>query len=146
MHYEINTPPAVVQDMGTNAPKLHQRAITKLVVELGTLYYHTKEIVLEPLVETMLDEGKSSPTPDILLYDNEQDKSPVIIEVCHSAGQANDLKKIIWLIDEQDYGILEGFIYNYKTRQWLRYGKGDGGIAQPSSWSAVLKLDLADLL
>lgn len=45
-------------------------------------------------------------------------------------------------MEEDDYGILEGFVFNYKTQQWLRYRKGDGGQAIESSFSEVLQLDL----
>lgn len=54
--------------------------------------------------------------------------------------------KVIRLIEENDYGILEGFVYNYKTRQWLCYRKGDGGAATESSFSEVLKLELSVFL
>ena len=45
-------------------------------------------------------------------------------------------------MEDDDYGILEGFVYNYKTQQWLRYRKGDGGVATESAFSEVLQLDL----
>lgn len=40
------------------------------------------------------------PVPDVLLYDNEQHTTPVIIEVCHTSGVRNDAKKIMRLMDE----------------------------------------------
>ena len=40
------------------------------------------------------------------------------------------------------YGIREGFMYNYKTHQWLRYRFGDGGLPTESSFSEILNLDL----
>lgn len=58
-------------------------------------------------------------------------------------GQNNDLKKVISLIEDSDYGVLEGFVYKYRTGQWLRYRKGDGGIATPTAYSELLGLDLA---
>ena len=60
--------------------------------------------------------------------------------------QTNDLRKIIYLIDDNDYGILEGFVYNYRTNQWLRYRKGDGGVATESSVSEVLGVDLGSMV
>ena len=60
----------------------------------------------------------------------------------HSRGFKGDLKKVISLIDDESYSILEGFVYNYKTEKWLRYRKGDGGQAIESSFSEVLQLDL----
>lgn len=135
-----------VNDDGVNAPLDHQRVISRLNVGLGKLYYYDKAIALEPLPETMLDEGQTSPTPDLVLYDPVAELMPVILEVCHTRGQKNDLKKIIWLIEDNEYGILEGFVYNYRTGEWLRYRKGDGGVATATSFSAVLGLDLGQFL
>lgn len=104
--------------------------------------YRAGTITLEPLPEMMLTEGYRSPTPDIILYDYTAEQTRIIIEVCQTNGQQNDLKKILWLIEENEYGILEGFVYNYKTKQWLRYRKGDGGVATESSFSEVLNVDL----
>lgn len=132
----------VAEDQGVWAPRIHQRIIAKLTGGLAPLFYQQKAIPLEPLPETMLDEGKASLVPDLSLYDNESDQTRIIIEVCHTNGQKDDILKVIQLIDEDRYGILEGFIYNYKTEQWLRYRKGDGGLTESSSVSDVLQLDL----
>ena len=43
-------------------------------------------------------------------------------------------------MEEDDYGILEGFVYNYKTEKWLRYRKGDGGQAIESSFPRCYRL------
>lgn len=128
--------------MGVNAPMDHQRAISKLNAGLGKLYYYDKVIRLEPLPETMLDEGRTSPTPDLILYDKEADYIPVIIEVCHTRGLKGDLQKVVSLIEDFPYDIQEGFVYNYRTEKWLRYSKGEDGMAIESSFSAVLQLDL----
>lgn len=132
-------------EMGVNAPLIHQQTISRIHVGLGILYYRDKTLPYEPLPETMLGE-ESSPTPDLILYDHETDQTRVVIEICHARGQKSDLKKVIRLIEEDDYGILEGFVFNYKTRQWLRYRKGDGGVAIESSISDVLQLDLSAFL
>ncbi|MBO0934660.1 hypothetical protein [Fibrella aquatilis] len=135
-----------VHDDGVNAPMDHQRVISQLNVGLGKLYYYDKAIALEPLPETMIDEGQTSPTPDLVLYDPVTELMPIIIEVCHTRGQNNDLKKVIRLIEDDDYGIQEGFVYNYRTNEWLRYRKGDGGVASASSISELVGLDLAQFL
>ena len=109
---------------------------------LGVLYYREKRIRLEPLPETMLDEGKASQVPDVLLRNNETAQTPVIIEVCHTNGLRGDLRKVIQLIDDDLYGIREGFVYDYRTYEWLRYRFGDGGLTTPTSFSDVLQLDL----
>ena len=60
--------------IGVNAPRPHQRVISKLNTELGILYYKQAEIYLEPFPEMMLDDDKTSPTPDFSLYDNVLDQ------------------------------------------------------------------------
>ena len=133
-------------DQAVYGPKDHQRVISKLNTRLGSRYYDQGSIQLEPLPETMLDETQASPTPDVILFDNESETTPIIIEICHTVGQKKDIKKVIRLVDEDDYGILEGFVYNYKTQQWLRYKKGDAGLMTETSYSDVLKLDFNTLL
>jgi hypothetical protein len=46
-----------------NAPKAHQRVIGKIMTALGHLFYREGSIPYEPFTETMIDEGKTSPTP-----------------------------------------------------------------------------------
>lgn len=133
----------VQEDDGTNSPLAHQLIISKLTVELGILYYRERSISLIPLPETPLNEGPGHAVPDVLLYDDVAEDTKVIIEVCLTNGVRNDLRKIIRLIEENDYGILEGFVYNYKTREWLRYRKGDGGVATASSFSEVMQVEMS---
>lgn len=122
----------------------HQRTIARLVTGL-TIEYRADKQPYEPLPEMMVGEY-SSPTPDVVLYDNATETTPVIIEVCQTRGLKADLDKVIRLIDGELYDIREGFIYDYKTQQWLRYQLGDGGIATASSFSTVLQLDLNQFL
>ena len=138
--------PESALEMGINAPKAHQRIISKLTTGLGYLFYQQHEITLEPLPETQIDEGQASPVPDILLYDNETFRTPIIIEICHPDGLNNDLKKIIRLIEENDYGIEEGFIYDYVRGLWSKYQKGVGQVYDAPSHSNILEIDLATLL
>ena len=136
------TQPSFVHDDGVNAPLQHQQIISRLHVELGILYYKQHRIPYEPLPKTMLTEGYGNPVPDIILFDHETEQTRVIIEICQTSGEKNDLRKVIRLIEDDDYGILEGFVFNYKTSKWLCYRKGDGGVAASSSFSTVLNLDL----
>jgi hypothetical protein len=136
----------VNDDMSVYGPKAHQRVISKLNSGLGPLFYRERTIQLEPLPETMLDEGQASPVPDLILYDNEARTTPIIIEVCHTDGLRKDLKKVISLLEADDYGILEGFVYDYVATQWYRYTKGDGGLTQSTSFSVVIQLDLNQFL
>ncbi|UFH54208.1 hypothetical protein [Spirosoma sp. KNUC1025] len=133
-------------DMGVNAPLRHQQIISKLHVELGILYYKNGSIPYEPLPETMLAEGYGNPVPDLLLFDHKAEQTRLIIEICQTSGEKNDLLKVIRLIEENDYGILEGFVYNYRTQVWFRYRKGDGGVATSSAVSEILQLDLSAFL
>lgn len=136
----------VSEDQGVWAPVEHQRVIAKLTTGLGRLFYQEKAIGLEPLPETMLDEGKVSQVPDLSLRDEVNAQIPIIVEVCHSYGLKGDLQKVIQLIDEDLYGIREGFIYDYRACNWLRYRFGDAGIAEPFSFSDILQLDLNQFL
>ncbi len=132
--------------MGINAPIPHQRIISKLIASLGHLYYAQKSIALEPLPETMIDQDKTSPVPDILLYDNERDTKPVIIEVTRTGTVDADMRKVRDLIDSQNYGIEEGFVYDYLSNVWRKYKKSFGEVTQDPSYCDALGLDLATLL
>jgi hypothetical protein len=134
----------MVHDDGSNAPISHQRTIASLITGL-TIEYRAGRITLEPLPEIMVGEY-NSPTPDVVFFDTATEEAIVIIEVCHTRGLRGDLKKVIDLIENQGYVILEGFLYNYKTNQWLRYRKGDGGQATETAYSDVLTLNLNQFL
>ncbi|SFD81475.1 PDDEXK family nuclease [Spirosoma endophyticum] len=143
MYFPSTNPLSLVHEgLGVWAPIDHQRIIAKLTVGLGILYYHEKKIRLEPLP----DDSKVSPVPDLSLINNDSDETPVIIEVCKTKGQKDDIQKVIQLVDNDLYGIREGFIYNYKTEQWYRYRFGDGGLTTESSFSEILNLDLNTFL
>lgn len=147
MYFPAATEPSLVaEDFGVWAPIDHQRIISLLTMGLGVLYHREKAISLEPLPETMLDEGKASQVPDVSLRDNSMAQTPIIIEVCHTNGLKGDLRKVIQLIDEDIYGIREGFVYDYRTGKWLRYGFDNGGLTTESSFSEILKLDLDQFL
>lgn len=132
--------------MGTNAPRIHQRIIRKLLFELTRMYEIEHSITLEPLSETMLDEGQTSPTPDIILLDNVLSLTPVIIEITHSTGVRGDSIKVQRLIDSEYYGIQEGFVYDYKHNEWHKYKRGVGIVTDKPSFCEAINLDLATLL
>ncbi|TAE32355.1 MAG: hypothetical protein EAZ91_05345 [Cytophagales bacterium] len=134
------------EEQAVYGPWDHQRAISKLNGNLAYLYYQEKEITLEPLPEAMLDEAEASPVPDLILVDSEQSTVPIIIEVCHDKGLKRDIEKVIRLVDQDYYGIREGFIYNYKKGNWYRYKFGEGGLITESSFSEILNLDLGSFL
>lgn len=124
-------------DMGVNAPIIHQRMIARLIAGLYPLY-RSGQILHELLPETMLTEGYATPVPDVILYDHQAEQTRIIIEVCKNTGLKHDTTKVIHLTEEDDYGILEGFVYNYKTEKWLRYRLGNGGLTEPTSFLEVL--------
>lgn len=130
--------------MGVNAPKIHQRIIGQLMMRLGMLYYIEKKIPYEPLPETMIDESQTSPTPDILLFDNKQKQNRAIIEISGNTGARRDFEKVKQLVNE--YGVPEGFVYNYDTGQWRKYRLGAGEDVEKPSYSEEIKLDLGALL
>ena len=132
--------------IGTNAPRIHQRIIRKLLFELTRMYEIEHSITLEPLSETMLDEGQTSPTPDIILADNVLATSPVIIEITHTTGVRGDLLKVEKLITSNYYGIAEGFVYDYKLNEWHKYRLGKGIINDKPSFCEAINFDLATLL
>ena len=136
----------IAKEMGIDAPKDHQRAISKLNAGLAILFYREGTIDLEPLPETMIDEGQTSPVPDILLYDNRNAVTPVIIEVSHPTGVRGDFKKVQRLIEEADYGTIEGFVFDYVNRSWRKYAKGKGEVTENPSWSDVLSVDLHEVM
>ncbi|MBD2754786.1 hypothetical protein [Spirosoma validum] len=145
--YEVRySSPFIMQDDGTNSPFDHQRVISKLTVELGILYYHKQTLPFIPLPETPLAEGPGYPVPDVILFEEAAEQTRIIIEVSNNRSVNSDLRKVIRLIDEDDYGILEGFVYNYKTHEWFRYRKGDGGAATNSSISELMGIDLGVFL
>lgn len=135
----------ILQDDGVYGPIPHQSVIAQLTAGLYP-FYRSGQIPYEPLPETMLVEEYAAPVPDVVLYDHETEQVRVIVEVCKTNGFKHDTSKVIKLIEDGLYGILEGFVYNYKTGQWLRYRLGDGGQATESSFSDVLHLDLAPFL
>lgn len=110
------------------------------------LYYHKQAISFIPLPETPLAEGPGYPVPDVILYEEKAKQTRVIIEVCNNRSINSDLRKVIRLIEEDDFGIQEGFVFNYKTSEWLRYRKGDGGVATAASFSELMGVDLGPMV
>ncbi|GAB3797681.1 hypothetical protein GCM10028819_17140 [Spirosoma humi] len=146
MYEQRYNSPFLVQEDGTNSPLDHQRVISRLTVGLGILFYRENAIPLEPLPETPLGEGPGHQVPDIILFDNTAQLTRIIIEVTQPRTAQYDIKKVIRLIEDDDYGILEGFVYNYKSREWFRYRKGDGGAATASSFSDLMGVDMGPMV
>ena len=129
--------------MGVNAPREHQRVITKLSAQLYWLFIKG-EISVEPLVEAMINESESSPTPDVMMLDNVLDEIKVIIEVTSTTGVKKDFNKIAELM--LDYEIEEGFIYDYKKYLWRKYKNSVGEIFDNPSFCDTIGYDLNDFV
>jgi Uma2 family endonuclease len=130
--------------MGVNAPKDHQRIITKLITGLGNLYFNLGEIPYEPFPEVMIDEGQTSPTPDVILFDNENQRNVVIIEVSSSAGAKKDFEKVKALM--KDYEVQEGFVYDYIQGTWRKYDLKKGEIKDNPSYCEAIGYDLQQFI
>lgn len=132
-------------ETGHNATIAHQRAIKRLIVGLDQLQSSFK-VPLEALPETDIDPGNpESKCPDVILRDNTRFTVPVIIEVATNMGAKTDFKKMKHLIDTTEYGIEEGFVYNFEANQWTKYSKQNTQ-HDSHSWSDVLGIDLAPLI
>jgi Uma2 family endonuclease len=107
---------------------------------------NTGKISLEPLPETMIDKSQSSPVPDIILVDEILDTVPVIIEIAHGAGVQNDLDKVRRLITTTNYGIIEGFVYDYKRNRWFKFDKVNGDVLDTPSFCTTMNIDFGTLL
>lgn len=125
--------------MSINAPKEHQAVITHLIHGLAELYLKDKT-PLFPYPETMIDEGQTSPAPDILLYDHNKERTMVIIEVTHTAGAKKDSFKVQTLM--RDYDVPEGFVYDYKKCLWYKIVVNSEQEVN-NSFSSILNIDLA---
>ncbi len=111
MYYENDI--SIIEIIGS---KQHQYIIMQLITGLSNLRTDGKtNLVAYP--ETMIDESQTSPVPDVLLYDHENEKTKVIIEITHTYGVKKDVRKVVSLMN--DYDVNEGFVYNYKQKNGL---------------------------
>jgi hypothetical protein len=129
--------------MGVNAPHAHQRIIRQLSQGLGFLF-DTGKINLEPLPEAMIDEGTTSATPDVILFDNVTSKSIVVIEIA-AAGVKKDIRKILQLMDEYEE-VIEGFVYDYRDRRWRKCRNNVGEVTENPSFCDSIGYDLDHFL
>lgn len=92
----------------------------------------------------MIDESQTSPTPDILLFDNKNKLNRVIIEISGNTGARRDFEKIKNLMI--DYNVSEGFVYNYDTEQWRKYLLDKGEDSLMPSFCEAIGYDLNTLI
>ncbi len=132
-----------ITHIGVNATKEHQRIIRKLTAGLGLLFVDGK-IAYEPFPEVMVDEAQTSPTPDVLLFDNQSQQNVVLIEIAGKAGAKKDFAKVIEVCN--DYEIAEGFVYDYISKNWRKYKYGVGEMTDWPSFCESIGYDLNDFV
>jgi hypothetical protein len=129
--------------IGVNAPKEHQRVIAKLTARLYWLYQE-KMIEVEPLPKVMINESQTSPTPDIILFSEEEYMNKVIIEVTTPTTFKKDFEKVESLVEE--YKVGEGFVYDYIKHRWRKYKNGIGEITDNPSFCDTIGYDLNEFV
>lgn len=133
-------------EMGHLATLHHQRAIKRLLLGLDKPLLESKSN-LEALPETDIDPGNpESKCPDIILRDNLLETVPVVIEIATNLGAKTDFRKLSRLIEDTEFGIEEGFVFNFERRTWHKFSRSLGPVLENPSWSEVLKMDLAELV
>jgi Uma2 family endonuclease len=136
--------------MGTNAKMEHQRILGKLFYALTTLY-QTGHIPYEPFTEMSLKREKGGKTPDILLWDGSAQTKyvyPVLVEICTTSAFETDIAKLKGIMGDAQYGVQEGFVYDYELRKWAIIRKQDKDMhtVMSTAASAVLNVRLHNLV
>lgn len=126
--------------MGINAPRIHQEIIAKLVYGV-TLFLKNGVTSLFPYPETMIDESETSPVPDVMLVNRENDLAQAIIEITHTQGFKKDVQKVKDLM--QEYNVPEGFVYDYKLKIWQSISSKNNA---SQSFCEALNYDLNNFL
>ncbi|MFN8348481.1 MAG: hypothetical protein U0X91_25990 [Spirosomataceae bacterium] len=126
-----------------NAPRIHQAIIAKLITGLTNLYLQDKTSLFA-YPETMIDEGQTGPTPDIMLVNSETELTETIIEITHTQGVKKDTQKLKELM--QTYDVKEGFVYDYKFNLWHRYLLENLDYAENSSYCQAVDCELSKFL
>ncbi len=90
------------------------------------------------------DRDLNSKVPDIVIYENEADRYPVvIIEITTKNVHRQIIEKVKQLL--KDYPMIqEAFVYDYESNQWFCFGK-DVDADEPS-YSPMLDIDFADMI
>lgn len=127
--------------MGINAPREHQRIIRNLIFNLTNQLLHQS---YDALPDSSMDaDDHFSKCPDVLIEHDVNGSIPVIIEVTGKGGVKKDKKEIAELFlenEEQLYGLLEGFVFDYDTNKWHKITA-----ETESSYSDSLQIDLSGL-
>ena len=129
--------------MGIIASRKHQAIIAQLIYGLTDLYRQSKTRLFA-YPETMIDEGQTSPVPDVMLVDVDTDLTKAIIEITHTQGVKKDAEKLQTLM--YDYDVQEGFVYDYKKGTWRKFDLDKGEITENPSFCAAIGRDLSSYL
>lgn len=129
--------------MGVNAPRVHQAIIAQLVTGVINLYTQRKT-TLFAYPEAMIDQGQTSPVPDILIADPETELTVVLVEVTHTQGVKKDVKRLLDLMTT--YDIAEGFVFDYKLHIWHRFQLDGPANGEISAYCQALNTDLNTFL
>ena len=131
--------------MGVNAPRIHQAIIGRLIYWLTDLYIKNQtELIAYP--ETMIDESQTSrndgpPVPDVMLVNHDTDLTEVIIEIAHTQGVPKDIEKLKNLM--RVYRVGEGFVYDYKQKQWYKFRLNGPETGEPTSFCDAIGQELS---
>jgi hypothetical protein len=61
-------------------------------------------------------------------------------------GFRTDFKKMRNLIENTEYGIEEGFVFDFEKSTWMKFSKEKGVETENPSWSNLLSYDLNKIL
>ena len=124
--------------MSPRPAKKHQIAMRNILIAL-----HDNSYGDETLTEFCVDSNDlDTPAPDIIIYNDINDRYPVIIIEITKTKERNIIKeKAIKLM--KDYpAIREAFIYDYKNDQWQKISK-EADPDPEQSYSDILGIDFS---
>ena len=87
---------------------------------------------------------KSSKAPDVVIYENEDDRYPVVIIEITTENMCKSIIKEVTKLMKSFSMIEEAFVYDYESNEWYCYGK-DVDPDEPS-YSPLLDVDFADFI
>lgn len=97
------------------------RALRSIVCKRMDLYQR-KTITSEPL--PVAYSSNFSSVADIICFNPTNNKVNTLIKLCEKSHQKDAYHQFSKFIADNNFGVEEGFIYNYETREWLRIWRG----------------------
>lgn len=116
----------------------HQRVIANLIYGLmGDGYNCLPEFCVD-------DNDLNSPAPDVVIYENEGDRYPVVIIEVTTSKECKKIKeKVVQLMKDYDQ-VKEAFVYDYEKDEWFLFS--DELDADDPSYSNLLEKDFSNYL